>query len=79
MRRGVLAALALIAAGQGATQMKRKLLDAPILAVGVERHLTVEVPHRLNREADAFYKLACFDAAYRKKMAGALRQAGMPE
>jgi len=31
------------------------------------------------READAFYKLACFDAAYREKMAGALRQAGLPE
>jgi adenylate cyclase len=31
------------------------------------------------READAFYKLACFDAAYREKMVGALRQAGLPE
>ena len=31
------------------------------------------------READAFYKLVCFDAAYREKMAGALRQAGLPE
>ena len=31
------------------------------------------------READAFYKLVCFDAAYRVKMAGALRQAGLPE
>jgi adenylate cyclase len=31
------------------------------------------------READAFYKLVCFDAAYRQKMAGALRQAGLPE
>jgi adenylate cyclase len=31
------------------------------------------------READAFYKLACFDAAYRDKMVGALRQAGLPE
>lgn len=31
------------------------------------------------READAFYKLVCFDAAYRDKMAGALRQAGLPE
>jgi tetratricopeptide (TPR) repeat protein len=31
------------------------------------------------READAFYKLVCFDAPYREKMAGALRQAGLPE
>jgi TolB-like protein len=31
------------------------------------------------READAFYKLVCFDPAYREKMAGALRQAGLPE
>ena len=31
------------------------------------------------READAFYKLVCFDATYREKMAGALRQAGLPE
>ena len=31
------------------------------------------------READAFYKLACFDSAFRDKMAGALRQAGLPE
>jgi adenylate cyclase len=31
------------------------------------------------READAFYKLVCFDTAYREKMAGALRQAGLPE
>jgi adenylate cyclase len=31
------------------------------------------------READAFYKLACFDAAYREKMVGALRQAALPE
>jgi tetratricopeptide (TPR) repeat protein len=31
------------------------------------------------READALYKLVCFDAAYREKMAGALRQAGLPE
>jgi hypothetical protein len=31
------------------------------------------------READAFYKVICFDAAYREKMAGALRQAGLPE
>jgi adenylate cyclase len=31
------------------------------------------------READAFYKLSCFDTAYREKMAGALRQAGLPE
>jgi adenylate cyclase len=30
-------------------------------------------------EADAFYKLVCFDPAYREKMAGALRQAGLPE
>jgi tetratricopeptide (TPR) repeat protein len=31
------------------------------------------------READAFYKLACFDSAFREKMVGALRQAGLPE
>jgi adenylate cyclase len=31
------------------------------------------------READAFYKLVCFDPAYREKMVGALRQAGLPE
>jgi tetratricopeptide (TPR) repeat protein len=31
------------------------------------------------READAFYKLVCFDTAYREKMVGALRQAGLPE
>jgi hypothetical protein len=31
------------------------------------------------READAFYKLACFEPAYREKMVGALRQAGLPE
>ena len=31
------------------------------------------------READAFYKLVCFDPAYREKMAGALRQAALPE
>ena len=31
------------------------------------------------READAFYKLVCFDTAYREKMSGALRQAGLPE
>jgi adenylate cyclase len=31
------------------------------------------------READAFYKLSCLDAAYREKMVGALRQAGLPE
>jgi len=31
------------------------------------------------READAFYKLVCFEPAYRDKMAGALRQAGLPE
>jgi adenylate cyclase len=31
------------------------------------------------READAFYKLVCIDSAYREKMAGALRQAGLPE
>jgi adenylate cyclase len=31
------------------------------------------------READAFYKLSCFDAAYREKMVGALRKAGLPE
>ena len=37
------------------------------------------VPTMTIREADAFYKLNCFDAAYRDKMAGALRQAGLPE
>jgi hypothetical protein len=31
------------------------------------------------READAFYKLVRFDAPYREKMVGALRQAGLPE
>ena len=31
------------------------------------------------READAFYKLSCFEPAYREKMAGAMRQAGLPE
>jgi hypothetical protein len=31
------------------------------------------------READAFDKLVCFGAPYREKMAGALRQAGLPE
>ena len=31
------------------------------------------------READAFYKLVCFDPAYREKMVGALRRAGLPE
>jgi adenylate cyclase len=30
-------------------------------------------------EADAFYRLACFEPAFREKMAGALRQAGLPE
>ena len=37
------------------------------------------VPTMTIREADAFYKLVCFDSAYREKMAGALRQAGLPE
>jgi tetratricopeptide (TPR) repeat protein len=31
------------------------------------------------READAFYKMVCFEPAYREKMVGALRQAGLPE
>ena len=31
------------------------------------------------READAFYRLVCFDAPYREKMVRALRQAGLPE
>jgi len=31
------------------------------------------------RDADAFYRMWCFDAAYREKMAGALRKAGLPE
>jgi tetratricopeptide (TPR) repeat protein len=37
------------------------------------------VPTMTIREADAFYKLVCFDTAYCEKMAGALRQAGLPE
>ena len=37
------------------------------------------VPTMTIREADAFYKLVCFDAPYREKMVGALRQAGLPE
>jgi hypothetical protein len=31
------------------------------------------------READALLKMYCFDSAFREKMAGALRQAGLPE
>ena len=31
------------------------------------------------RETDAFYKNACIEPAFRDKMAGALRQAGLPE
>ena len=31
------------------------------------------------READALYKLVCFDSAFREKMVGALRKAGLPE
>jgi len=30
-------------------------------------------------EADAFYRLTCFEPAFREKMARALRQAGLPE
>jgi tetratricopeptide (TPR) repeat protein len=30
-------------------------------------------------EADAFYRLFCFEPAFREKMARALRQAGLPE
>ena len=30
-------------------------------------------------EADAFYKLVCFEPAFREKMASSLRQAGLPE
>jgi tetratricopeptide (TPR) repeat protein len=30
-------------------------------------------------EADAFYRLSCFEPAFREKMARALRQAGLPE
>jgi hypothetical protein len=30
-------------------------------------------------EADAFYRLLCFEPAFREKMARALRQAGLPE
>ncbi len=37
------------------------------------------VPTMTIREADAFYKLVCFEPAYREKMDGALRQAGLPE
>jgi adenylate cyclase len=36
-------------------------------------------PSMTIREADAFYKLVCFEPAYREKMAAALRQAGLPE
>ena len=31
------------------------------------------------RENDAFYRLLCFEPAFREKMAGVLRQAGLPE
>jgi hypothetical protein len=37
------------------------------------------VPTMTIREADAVYKLVCFDAAYHDKMAGPLRLAGLPE
>jgi hypothetical protein len=37
------------------------------------------VPTMTTREADAFYKLVCFDAAYTEKMADTLRQAGLHE
>jgi tetratricopeptide (TPR) repeat protein len=30
-------------------------------------------------EVDAFYRLLCFEPAFREKMARALRQAGLPE
>ena len=30
-------------------------------------------------EADAFYKMYSFEPSFRKKMAGALRKAGLPE
>jgi hypothetical protein len=30
-------------------------------------------------EADAFYRLSCFEPAYREKMARALREARLPE
>jgi hypothetical protein len=36
-------------------------------------------PSMTIREADAFYKLICFEPAFREKMGGALRQAGLPE
>ena len=36
-------------------------------------------PSMTIREADAFYKLVCFQPAYREKMVGALRLAGLPE
>jgi len=41
--------------------------------------LLLMYPTMTIREADAFYKLVCFDPAYREKMVGALRQAGLPE
>ena len=31
------------------------------------------------RDADGYYRMWCFDAAYREKMTGALRKAGLPE
>ena len=31
------------------------------------------------READAFYKMFCFEPSFRENMAGALRKAGLPE
>jgi hypothetical protein len=31
------------------------------------------------RKNDEFYRLLCFEPAFREKMAGALRQAGLPE
>ena len=41
--------------------------------------LLKEYPSMTIREADAFYKLVCFEPAFREKMASSLRQAGLPE
>jgi tetratricopeptide (TPR) repeat protein len=41
--------------------------------------LLKEYPSMTIREAYAFYKLVCFEPAFRDKMASSLRQAGLPE
>ena len=41
--------------------------------------LLKEYPSMTIREADAFYKLVCFEPAFREKMASSLHQAGLPE